>query len=439
MSESTTQNLPTVPAAPTNTEIELIKTRGRAQVAYAREVAAIQKMVQGLDWGSGNSVVRNENASLALAQFCRITKANPQIHVDVLGGKPYLNAEYWKDRVSSDPLFYREEQREISAVSEEALRDRVARYRETAAGLDPSDQGRAMALSKALDLEIEADEIADARGLYRPPEWATHVYETVIVRFISAAPMEKIQAGEITDLEPWLREVRECNWAGGRSNTPGKKDPVGNAEPEKTARTRSYRRCATKAFPAWMSAYEEQIRKAETVMEGEFEIISSREYDGGEQAVLSSGEPARAESVEPKELPGTVEPAAPVETPDLVADEEWDRDDARKRYFATLRDYGITEGPARKKWQADMGLPESSNDFTRTDFTRAIEALISDERRKYLAGCEVMNVDPNDFALEHLTGKDGASGRLAEYLRDYIELNATLNALADGMPVEAAS
>lgn len=425
MSESTGTSL-TAPTAPTDSEIARIRQRGEAAIAHRREVARMAKVIAGLEWGAGSQAVRGSAFSpatqYALAEFCRITRANPQTHVDILGGKPYLNADYWKDRVSSDPLFYREDQREISATTEAGLRERVDGYRSRAGELPTDAQERVTLLSRATELEIEADEIARARAHYRPPEWATHVYETVIIRFIPAAPIEKIRAGEIVDLEPYLREVRECNWAGGRPDTAGKKDPVGNAEPEKTARTRSFRRAATKAFPAWMEAYEDQIRKAEEIIVAEFEEIVDVPT-GGDQAVLASGEPEAVGSADANELPGTIDPAAHVE-PTAAPAAEWDRDDTRKRYFATLRDAGITEEAGRKAWQSDNGLPESTSEWSRADFDRAIELLVGPERRRYIDACRVMGVSSQEFALNHLE-------RLPEYLKDFQQLNRQLNAVAD--------
>jgi hypothetical protein len=443
---ATLEGLGTVP---TESDIEQIRKAGQAMIAYKKEVRELYRTIEGLEWGSGSSVVKGSDLSqatrYAFAEFCRITRANPMYHVDMMGSRPYLNANYWSDLINSDPHFHHFEQRDLSPSVEQALRDRARQHREIAAQLEGPEAAKRLAM--ALDLEEEANDIALARAQWSAPAWAQAVVETTIVRFINSAPLEAIKAGRILDLEPFLIRVTECNWAGGRPPTTGKRrdgttysydpDPVGNAEPAKTARTRSLRRAAVKAFAAWMQRYEEQIRKAEEAIEAEFEIIRSDQASaraslpsaGAPQAIRAgSGEPEAAAAVDARPLP--VEGAAPG-APAAAAPSGWDRDAARKRLFATFREAGIEGDPDRKAWARTHGFPESTRYWTEGDFERAIEILVGPVREKFMRGCGVLGADPDAIAREVL-------GRPAVTLGDFERLVDAVNARLDAAEPELA-
>ena len=376
------------PEAPTDDAIAQIRRAGSMAVAERKEVSLISRQISGLEWGKSFS----EEGRYAIAAFARVCRANIIIHVDILGGKPYLNAQYWADYINQHPRFHHYEQTDLSPAVEQALRD---------AGQEDA-----------------ADEMAIRRIKWSPRENATVVIETTIYRFINAAPMDKIQSGEITNLDQYLISVSECNWAGGMGDTvKGKKDPVGDSNPGTTARSRSLRRCAVKSFSAWMEQYDAQIRKAEDVIEAEYEIISSealatealRPQPDGPQAVLSSGEPTAVTTEEAEPLP---------------EEEAFDPTDARKRFFATFRDAGMDAKKDRKKWAAANNLPESSKDWGREDYDRAQEILMEPAMkivRDFLDGDKAAL---KDLSLEVLKKE------VPEFLRDWNALGATLEARA---------
>lgn len=376
--------------APTEDEIERIRAKGKAVTAYQEEVRGIRKVIEGLEWGSGTSVVKGSEMSgtmrHVLAEFCRVTRANPLMHVDILGGRPYLNAQYWEDRINSDPSFHHYEQRDISPSVETALRERAARHREVAEQLQGEEQAKR--LSIALDLEEEADDLALARAKWSAPKWASVVVETTIHRFMNNAPLEQIRSGEVVDFERYLIQVAECNWAGNRPKAKSKKgyeydpDPIGNEEPAKTARTRSLRRTAKKAFPAWMAEYENQIRKAEEVIEGEWEII--RDDQRAEQAALPSGDQPQAARTGGEPSAATEDEAEDLPTED-----------------------------------ADAGDPEAE-----------LEEARARAREKFEIGCQAAGLEPIDAYDEVLEGRE------PENLEDYTRLNAFVKGLVDAKAAE---
>lgn len=332
--------------------VATIREQGRHALAQTRTLKEVVTQVKGAEWASGNSVIRGEALSpvavQAMAVFCHTIGAHPQLHVDILGGKPDLNAKFYVDLANTDERFVDYEQVDITD--------------------DP-----------------------ERRKHYRVPDGAVCAYETVIRKLVPFAPIEKIRSGEIRDWQSYAIEVREANWVGGSA----KKDPIGMAEPAKTARTRSFKRCAAKAFPTWKQRFEEKIERAERIVEAEFTVVegdraleaASRPQIGGPQAVPASGEPKATNAAGAKPLPveGEIEqeePAAggnqgnpggsPEAAPSPAA--PFDKEDARKKLFAMLRDVGIKDA-GRKKWAKENGLAESTQQWGQAEFDKAIGIL----------------------------------------------------------------
>ena len=444
-------------STPESQAVAQLKALGAAEVTHRREVGKIYKQIEGMTWGSGQSMVHGSQLSQgtkgALAEFCETTGANILTQVDILGGKPFLNANYWADNINQQELFHRYEQRDISPSMEQALRDRAARAKDMAQHLEGADKSKLLA--RSFLLEEEAEDMAIARAQWGPRETATDVVETTIWRFFNAAPIHKIRSGEITDFEKYLVPVSECNWAGGmgQSMASAKKwDPIGDAHPATTARTRSLRRCAAKAFSTWMANHQGRVERAEKMIEADFEIIMADQEDraaslpvpGGPQAVtFTNGEPEAMNPEEAEDLPiegVDVEPVAvepkkkkakkapapaPAPAPPPAEPVPFDASDARKALFATLRDAGVATED-RKTWAVSKGLPESTSLWLKADYDKAMEFLIAPTREKVLSGCEALEMDLTDLCLEVL-GQDAA-----KYLKDWNALAVRLQDEMEG-------
>lgn len=422
---------------PSDDAVAQIRRSGKKAVALTREANKYSKMIAGMEWGSVKGSTFSRETQYALAEFCVVTKASPVLHIDILGGKPYLNAQYWSDRLNTEMLFHHYEQRELSQEAEDAKRTQAKSLREIADQLDAAGQTQEAAerRAQAMEADLEADQIAVDRAFWSPPDKVTSIVETTIYRFVNSAPIEKIRSGEITDIEPYLITVKECNWAGNQQ-----KDPVGNEHPSKTARTRSLRRCSVRAFSAWMEEYSHQIQKAEEAIDAEWEVVSSEPYvpQGDEPKAIGSGngeaevmriddakdlpvygeEPQAEDSMapEPEEAPASTEAPEPVAEKD-----DFDRNDARKKLFATLRDAGMTDDKARKEWAKRHDLPESTKNWTKSDYNRAIGILMGPWVEKVEEGCKAAGENLSDLSLQILQKES------PEYLKDYQALAAYLD------------
>lgn len=437
MAQSTEMTIAEIAKPPTDAEIEQIRTGGAALIEKKRELNKITRTLEGLEWGNVKGSSLSVQTRYAMAEFCYVTRANPQIHIDVLGGKPYLNAQYWSDLMNSNQYFIGYDQINVSPSIAALLRQQAEEAERDARAFEDEPEDAKRFRKEAARLRAEAREIDRQRAEWGAPDTASHVIVTVVRRYAPRAPLDQIVSGEI-DGAPFIQEVRECNWAGG-----GKNDPVGNAEPAKTSRTRSLRRAAVKAFSAWMVNLEKEIDRAERAIEAEFRIIEDDHQQAkaalpastGPQAVRAgSGEPEAASTNGAKPLPvegapvaTSPAPAAATPAPDPAP--AWDRNDARKRLFATLRDAGIEGDSARKAWAKENGLPESTKEWGEAEYSKANELLVGPERKKVADGCEMLGTTPDALAQEVL-------GRAADTLRDYLQLSAAINARLDGSDPE---
>lgn len=418
----------TLPSVPSDDEIEGIRRTGKQLTAYAKEVGKLNRIIEGLSWGNVTGASLSPATRYALAEFCRVTRANPITHVDMFANKPFLNASYWSDLVNQHDYFHRYEQRDISVTAETALRERATKYRS------------ASSEAKALELEDQADEIATARQKWSPRPTATVVIETTIYRFMNAAPMDAIKAGTVTDFERYLISVTECNWAGGMGQTMAaskKYDPIGDANPGTTARTRSLRRAAVKAFSAWMEPYEAQLHKAEEIIEAEFTIVredaraaaAALPSGDGPQAVRSGhGEPQAAAPVGAQELPmeqraqEALGPKQPAPAP------PFDQKDAQGKLFATFKDSGIV-GDARKVWMKENGLGDTTKAWTPEQWGQALALqdadLVEPVRVAVRAKAEDLGVDLGALS------RDVIQKDFPAFLIDWKKLAAKLQEIED--------
>ena len=207
-------------------QVDLIQQEGAKAVARRNALNHLFKQIRGGDWGPVKGSDLSQQAATALAIFCHKRDADPLTHIDVLGGKPYCNAEYWRERAATHPRFVEFVQRNITG-----------------------DAAR--------------------RKHWGAPDDALAVWETDCVYYMAHAPLEAIRAGRIPHDEAikWTRTAAECNWAGnvrtvntrqGEKKIP---DKVGKHHPHTTARNRSLRKAARLAFGSWMHDEEVEAKQ----------------------------------------------------------------------------------------------------------------------------------------------------------------------------------
>ena len=83
----------------------------------------------------------------------------------------------------------------------------------------------------------------------------------------------------------------------------------------------------------------------------------------------------------------------------IEAPPPFDRQAARRRFFATMRGAGIPESQ-RKNWAASRGYPDSTGDWTEADFDRAQEELVAPLREEVTALCKDSGVNLEELSLK---------------------------------------
>lgn len=467
---------------PSEDEIAQIRRAGELRKERKKEIRETARALKGIQFGGIDGAHMSQETRWQVAKMCQVTGANPLTHIDILGDRIYHNADYWSDVLTTHPRYHRHEQREISESTETTLREQAEKKEarseevlEKADALD-SDELRREAkqlYQEALDLRAEADDLELARSKYGVPEWATDAVETTIYKIAQSAPLEDIEAGEV-DVEPFLVTVSEANWAGGKgeykdehhpNNKSFSRDPIGDANPAKTARTRSLRRAARRAFSEWMEPYQEQIERAEEAAAEDFEVLraeaASRPAPGERQAIASgNGEPEATTSSGAKDLPvtgevgsetseaesepsgGEEEPEPDLPQADATPPEENGEEDGpsteelidreRRAYFANLRDGpGIEDSEERHAWQEEHDLPESTKDWSLEQWRRANSILTAEAKASYKQACNALGVDPDEYARDMLD-------RPAKMISDFEQLTDKLSAEADQEAAEVS-
>lgn len=410
---TTTGTAVVLPEIPENA-IEQLRQRGAAEVAIRKEMTKIYKQIEGAEWGAALS----KNARAMIAELCQITKANPMLHINILGGKPDLNAKFWADLAANHPAHVRHEQRDLSPSVDALLRQQAQRHFDRARPL-PDGAEKVERLARAFALEEQADAIERDRAGWSPRETATAVVETTVYRYTNQA-MALLAQGKVP--AAWeIVAITECNWAGGFGvqQRPKKNggafavsDPIGDADPGKTARTRSLRRTLEKAYSAWMGPYSAQLQKVEEYMEAEFTIVEDARPRGA-SLHIGAGQPERADEHVDEQTGEVITQAAATQaelpTTEAAAGDTFDYDDARKKLMATFTDAGL-KGEPRKAWMAEHGLPDSVTKFTPDDYRRAWRLMVDPVREQVTA---MAGDGLEDLALSVLK-KAGP-----EYLRDW--------------------
>ena len=371
------------------TSLEELSHAGKASVARQREINAIFRSLEDSMWGKVRGRNLSEGSRYALARMCHLTRADYTVDIDLLGGHPYHNANYFIRRAMNHARYVEHEEKNI-------LRD--------------------------LDLREE----------WGVPDDATGACLVTITLFRPSAPMAAIQDGRIPfdEAMKWTTRVSAANWAGDQRNRKSKdrgwykmEDAIGKGEPDKTARTRAFRKASHKAFG--MEFMDEQaVQKAEKILEAEWDYEpETTAPEGG--AIVGQGEPS-----------AVMEPGAPVEAdyetvvePEPEPEPEVNIGELRGRYFVTLKDLGLKGDAARKAFQTENLLPDSVKTWTPDDYERAQQALMDPLTSNVEALCKQYGTSLEDISLQVL------QMQRPEYARHWKLLETTLEMrLADHDP-----
>lgn len=177
-------------------ETTAVAKRVDARVAELRERNQLVAAIRGTQWGRDTT----PEMARAVAHYCHENGLDPVRHVEILGGRIYLTAEFYDERGA------------------ELIRSGV---------VQPDEPD-------LISVDPRLDEMAKAGD-----EWAKKEQERRLRQRITHGVPEKALAAVAQRFRVANgATVLGVNWCGGT----GRRDPVGDAEPTKTATTRARRR-----------------------------------------------------------------------------------------------------------------------------------------------------------------------------------------------------
>ena len=230
---------------PEQTPGTAVAKRVDARVAELKERNELVAAIRGTQWGRDTS----PQMARAVAHYCHENGLDPVRHVEILGGRIYLTAEF---------------------------------YDEKGAGLERSgvvipDEPDIISADERLDkLAAEGDEWAVAERTRRMRERIKHG----VPEKVGAAVVQRFR------LAATGHAVVGVNWCGGADGR--KNDPVGNAEPTKTATTRARRR-AWKQIADVIPEYARTVKPVEATarLASQQLPVSVVERESGPRALVS--------------------------------------------------------------------------------------------------------------------------------------------------------
>lgn len=195
------------------------------EIELRRMKNAMATQIRGTTWGKDS----DEKTIRAVAEYCHLNGLDPVRHVEVLGGRIYLTAALYEDRGS--PLI-------MAGIIRKDEPDYI--------NVDERLEKRANAGDQwAID---ERDRRERARIMRNAPEKAVAIVE----QRLWVRGMVDPKTGEAIP-------VVGVNWCGGGSR---QRDPVGDAEPTKTAETRAARRAwkqIVEIIPSFGQQFQQMI------------------------------------------------------------------------------------------------------------------------------------------------------------------------------------
>lgn len=255
-----------------------------AKIREAQARTAVAKAIKGSIWGKDLHPTVLE----AVVAYCRQNQLDAVRHVEVLGGNIYLTASFYRERGA--PLLHSGE-----VVLEEP---------------------------DYINADARLDELAKSGDGWAKEEQQRRLRARIEWNVPEQARAAVIQRGHLRN----GTELVGVNWCGGLS----KKDPVGDAEPAKTAQSRAERRFWMRAAD-FAPSYGAIVKPIQEGAKGALPVAVIEPEDVEGKSVASNlgnaDDPYRLEAGQPQNETRRVE-----EDEDLALDRELALDDRRPRH-----------------------------------------------------------------------------------------------------------
>lgn len=235
----------------------------------SRMVRSLAAIVAATEWGAAMSEARQ----IAFARYCAALGADPLRHVDLLGGNPFVNGDYYRDvitasgeyRRASDPRWIHDDARlKLCALCNQPFEDKP-------------DHGHALEAVTKENTERLSQRIARA-GL-RVTENADENSPAVCVlllHYVNCPCEECRDLGSQGGGRGPFKGLGEVHPGKLTKNKDGRtwevdRDPIGVQSPRGTAETRAWREAGEKAEPTWFRMHASTLQQLEGKLKQAYE------------------------------------------------------------------------------------------------------------------------------------------------------------------------
>jgi hypothetical protein len=353
----------------------------QAMVEHRREMGQMARAFRAATWGKD----LDEATARSMAEWCKRHRIDPT-EVSILGGNPYIEASYYLRRLTeldSDLIEY-------AFADHVHLDQRLVTQMNEPVPDDADDETRSMIHAMRRESRLEH---------YR------RIAERVAHNLPDTAPAAVVYRVKRRGME---REYVGSDWCGGKGTKTMKRkdggtyqkeiDPVGDAEPRKTAETRAARRCLRQVistFPSLASEMEQieleaknqiapaierdRLAIASQVPRGTPQLVSDDTIPVGEHETLvpSPGQAAAPAEAEANPSEDEVRDAGPVvkaqrwQLQQLLLDGSWTEDE--KTAALAVADQSTYGEFARFLAEMRLELVERQRDDQRPPTAKQVE------------------------------------------------------------------
>jgi hypothetical protein len=280
--EGAIYELMTEAATPQDRARAFMLAEAMKQSKFVRGVASV---VAATEWGAAMSPVRQ----VAYAKYCLSLGADPLRHVDLLGGSPFVNGDYYRDVIAANPEF-----RWASDPEWIHNDDRLQLCVACGKPFDAKpDHGHASDVVTEANTARLKERIARAglRVLHAADEASPGI--CLLVLHYKNCPCEtcKVRGSDGTGRGPF-RGIGEVHT--GKTDKGYERDPIGLKNPRTTPETRAWREAGEKAEATWFRTHASTIKQLEGKLVGAYEA----EQRSASVEVPTNGVPQPVESEE---------------------------------------------------------------------------------------------------------------------------------------------
>lgn len=243
-------------------------------VKQSRLVRSMAAVVGATEWGSAMSATRQA----AFAKYCLALGADPLRHVDLLGGNPFINGDYFRDVIaanpnflgSDDPVWIHDDPRLLLCASCGKAFD------------DKPDHGHAIDEVTTENRRRLVERIS--RSARRVDENADEQSPSICILLIRYKDARVFKG---------LGEVHSGRTVGGKD-----RDPIGLASPRATAETRAWREAGEKAEATWFRTHASVLKQLEVKVQAAYAAErTSAEPEAREPEPIASEDAPRLAAV----------------------------------------------------------------------------------------------------------------------------------------------